>query len=65
MEAVMDSDFVRELLQLENADQMKQKIREQRDEILEGIASGHVKPDEKLLKYLAELNIAAGDVEVK
>jgi len=61
----MDSDFVQELLQLENAEQVKQRIREQRDEILQGIADGRVKPDEKLTKYLAELNIAIGDVEVQ
>lgn len=58
----MDSRFVQELLQLENPELVKRRIREQRDEILEGIASGHVKPDKALMDQLAELNIAVGDV---
>jgi hypothetical protein len=61
----MNNLFVRELLKLENADQVKQKIREQRDEILQGIESGHIKPDKALMEQLMELNVAAGDVVIE
>ena len=58
----MDSAFVRELLQLNDIEQVRRRIREQRDDILAAIAEGHVKPDKQLTDYLGELNVAAGDV---
>lgn len=61
----MNSAFVQELLTLNNTEEVKRRIREQRDEILTAIAEGHVKPDKHLTDYLAELNVAAGDVEVQ
>lgn len=58
----MNSLFVRELLKLNDVEQVKAKIRETRDDILQGIAAGTIKPDKQLTDYLGELNIAAGDV---
>lgn len=62
----MDRLFVQALLELEDVEQIKKKIRETRDEILQEIADGKITPDKQLTDYLGELNIAAGDVsEVK
>lgn len=61
----MNRLFVQELLKLENPELVKQKIREQRDEILDAIKDGRVNPDKALLDQLFELNVAAGDVPVE
>ena len=58
----MNRLFVQELLKLNDVGQMQAKIRETRDEILQGIADGKIKPDKQLTDYLGELNVAAGDV---
>jgi hypothetical protein len=65
MEALREQFICARLLKLNNVEQVRLKIREQRDEILEGIATGHIKPDKQLIDYLGELNVAVGDVEVK
>lgn len=61
----MDSSFVNKLLQLENTDQVKRAMTERRDEILQGIENGTIRPGKAVVDELGELNIAIGDFDVE
>jgi hypothetical protein len=48
---------------LESLALVKRALSDRRDEILKAIATGTVDPNSDVIKELAELNIALGDVE--
>ncbi len=59
----MDSEFLQELLKLENINQVKRAMMQRRDEILQGIESGTIEPSKEVVDGLGELNIAIGDFD--
>lgn len=60
----MDRTLTEKLIGLETEEAMQRAVREYRDDLLTAIAEGRIEPSEELMKELAELNVAAGDVEV-
>jgi len=58
----MDSTFTQKLLGLESAEAVTRAIRDYRDDLLTAIAEKRIEPSEELMKELAELNVAIGDV---
>jgi len=60
----MDSALTQKVLGLESPEAITRAIRDYRDELLKAIAEKRIEPSEELMKELAELNIAAGDMEV-
>ena len=60
----MDSTLTQKVLGLESPEAITRAIRDYRDELLKAIAEKRIEPSEELMKELAELNIAAGDMEV-
>lgn len=57
----MNSNFTKQIAQLENNDQVMRAIRERRDEILGAIGDRTVDPSEELMRELFDLNIALGE----
>jgi hypothetical protein len=64
MEVVMDSTLTQKLLGLESPEAMQRAVRDYRDDLLKAIAEKRIEPSDELMRELAELNVAAGDVEV-
>ncbi len=58
----MDSTFTQELLQLETPAHVLRAIKERRDRIMQAIDERTLEPTSDVIKELAELNIALGDV---
>ena len=58
----MNQDFTKQLIVMDTLDVVQRALRERRDEILTAIAEKRVEPTEELMRELAELNIACGDV---
>jgi hypothetical protein len=58
----MNQDFTKQLILMDTLDVVQRALRERRDEILTAIAEKRVEPTEELMRELAELNIACGDV---
>jgi hypothetical protein len=60
----MDSTLTQKLIGLDSPEAVKREIRAYRDDLLDAIAEKRIEPTAELMKELAELNVAAGDVEV-
>lgn len=60
----MDSTLTKKLIGLETPEAVMREIRAYRDDLLTAIAEKRIEPSEELMRELAELNVAAGDVEV-
>lgn len=58
----MDRTLTEKLMGLESPEAVQRAIRDYRDDLLTAIAEKRIQPSEELMKELAELNIAAGDV---
>jgi len=58
----MQRTFIKELLELDSLTFVERALHERRQRILTAIADGEVQPSEGLMRELAELNIALGDV---
>jgi hypothetical protein len=61
----MQSTLTQKLVGLESVDEVKCAIRDYRDDLLTAIAEQRIEPTADLMKELAELNVAIGDVEVR
>lgn len=58
----MNSTFTKKLVSMDSLDIVQRALRERRDEILTAIEEKRVQPSQALMRELAELNIAIGDV---
>lgn len=60
----MDSNFTQQLIGLDNSTLVVRAMMERRAEILGSIGDCTLEPTEEVMRELAELNIAIGDVPV-
>jgi hypothetical protein len=58
----MQRTLINQILQLDNLTLVERALSDRRDEILQAIEAGTVNPNSDVIKELAELNIALGDV---
>ena len=58
----MDRTLTKRIVQMDSLEVVQRALRERRDQILTAIAEKRAEPSEALMKELAELNIACGDV---
>jgi hypothetical protein len=61
----MDSNFVKQLLELGSTAKVVRAMENRRAEILTAIENGELKPSPELMTELAELNVAIGDTGVE
>lgn len=60
----MKRKFIDELIQMDSNDQVMKALDQRRSEILGAIADRVIEPTDELMRELAELNIALGDVDL-